>query len=202
MLWTLAEHFGQICMMAVLIVGTQAFTRRAHAGRLRGEAQRVRCALIISLQALRKRYEENLGVLGGSRLPVIAGRNQINLLRVQFSRLMCLDQAEIEALWTASVAAEDAETAMAVVGKPVGGAAFVVPEQDDKKEMLQSALMRACARLETAEGLMAPTAVRPDERGSEDGTVIQFATHALRRKRRTSPGAPVRGRSSNSALYS
>src|SRR5580700_7888536 len=112
MLWTVLEHFGPICMMVAIIGSNKAFAHRAHERRSRGEAQKLRGALIISVRALGKLYRDNLDTLAGSGPALLAGRNQINLLRVQLSRLLCLEQAEIEALWTASIAAEAAESAM------------------------------------------------------------------------------------------
>jgi hypothetical protein len=195
MLWTVAEHLGPVCMMLVIMGGNKAFARLGQERRLRGEAQKLRSALIISLRALRKLYRDNLGILASSNPPLIAGRNQINLLRVQFSRLTCLEQSEIEALWAASVAAEAAETAMGVAGKPLGACAFSVPEQGDKKAMLQSALRQARSALAAAEELLAPGAITRGERGAADATVIPFAAHALRSKRRQLSGEQAQERS-------
>jgi hypothetical protein len=158
--------------MAVLMVGSQAFARRVQDERLRGEARRLRSALIISLKAIRILYRGNLGVLVGGGSPLISGRNQLNLFRLHFGRLISLDQPEIEAVLAASIAAERVETAMAIAGKTVGGVAFTVPEGDESRGMLESALMQACSMLETAEGLMTPTGRWHDERTSEDEAVF------------------------------
>jgi len=184
------DHFGQIGMMAVLLIGIHAFRQRAQAEKLRGDARRLRCALSMSLQALRKLYEANLVVLAGGRPPLIAGRNQINLLRTQYSRLTSLEEPQTEAVWRASIAAEAAETAMAVSGKALGTAGFIVPEEAEIRDMLESALRQACATLEAAETLLTPTEMPRDERTAEGAAVIPFATHPLRSKRR--PLQPAR----------
>jgi hypothetical protein len=202
MLWTVLEHFGPICMMVAIIGSNKAFAHRAHERRSRGEAQKLRGALIISVRALGKLYRDNLDTLAGSGPALLAGRNQINLLRVQLSRLLCLEQAEIEALWTASIAAEAAESAMGVAGKPLGTFAFAVPERGDKKEMLLSALLEARAALEAAEALLAPAATAREAGASANATVIEFARHALRSKRRDLPGLRAEERASSDALCS
>jgi hypothetical protein len=186
MLWTLLERFGPICMMAVLIIGNRAFMREVQDRKFCGEARRVRGAIAMSLQALRKLYEVNLGVLAGGKSPLIAGRNQIGLLRVQLARLMALEESEIEAVWGASIAAESAETAMALGGKALGNSAFPIPEGDAARDGIKTALTQACSMLESAEHLLAPE-MSGDAQRSESATVIQFASRALRGRRRAPP---------------
>jgi len=200
MLATVSDHLGQLCCMAVVIIGVQAFRHRVQCERLCGDARRLRGALTISLQALRKLYEDNLVVLAGGRPPLISGRNQIGLLRLLLGRLISLDESEIEAVLAASIAAEEAETAMAIAGKRVRGVAFTVPEGNFARGRLESALMQACSKIETAERLLTPSGMRRDARASEGAAVIEFATHALQSKRRRFAGAPAPARISESAL--
>jgi hypothetical protein len=201
MLSTVSDHVIQVCLMALVIFGSHVWTHRVQTERLRGEARRVRSVLTMSLRALRKLYEGNLDVLSGGKPPLISGRNQISLLRMQFSRLVCLDQPEIEAVWEASIGAESVEAAIAVAGKGVGAVAFGVPEDDGVRATLKSALAQACSMLETAEHLMTPTAMRRDERAPESAAVIEFAAHALRKKRRQKfQGAPVQLQASTNAF--
>ncbi len=157
MLETGWEHIGQLCLMAMVIFGAQGFARRAQRERMRLEAQRLRCALTVSLQALRKLHEDNLRVLAGKRPPLMSGRHQMGLLRTQLGRLIVLDQTEIEAVLTASIAAERAEAMMAISGKALAGVAFTVPKGDEEMGIVQSSLKQACAMLEAAERLMTGT---------------------------------------------
>lgn len=153
---TTFEHFFQLCGMAAIILSARVFSLRAQGDRLRGEARRLRSALTISLAALRGHYEENSGVLSGGKLPLISGRNQINLLRTQLGRLTCLDPPEIEAVMAASVAAERAETEMARSGGRSGGVAFSIPETRELRTLLRSTLRDACSALQIAEKLLNP----------------------------------------------
>jgi hypothetical protein len=172
MLQTISEHFGPIFFMAALMVGSQAFARRVQQERLRDEVRRLRSALTVSLKALRKLYEDNLGILAGGGLPLISGRNQINLFRIHFGRVISLDQCEIEAVLAASIAAERVETAMAIAGRPVGGVAFTVPEGGEARGMLKLALMLASSMLSAAEHVMTPTGGWRDERTSKDEAAL------------------------------
>jgi hypothetical protein len=190
MLATVSDHLGQLCCMALLIIGVQAFRHRVQYERLCGDARRLRGALTFSLRALRKLYEDNLVVLAGGRPPLISGRNQIALLRLHLGRLICLDVGEIEAVLAASIAAEEAETAMAIAGKRVRGVAFTVPEGSLARGRLESVLMQACSKMEAAERLMTPSEMRRDARAFEGASVVEFATHALRSKRRRLAEAP------------
>ncbi|MGA2190033.1 MAG: hypothetical protein ABSH33_16005 [Steroidobacteraceae bacterium] len=140
--------------MAMIIFGAQGFSRRAQRERTRLEAQRLRSALGVGLRALRNLHEDNLRVLAGARPPLMSGRHQMGLLRTQLGRLIVLDQPEIEAVLTASIAAEAAEAMMAVSGKPLAGVAFSAPKGDEDVGILQSSLERACAMLEAAETLL------------------------------------------------
>jgi len=199
MLWTLLERFGPMCMMAALLIGNRAFMRDSQYRKLRGEARGVRIALTLSLQALRKIYAANLGVLAGGKPALIAGRNQINLLRVQLARLTCLEPREIEAVWGASIAAETAETAMAINGKGGSNASVAVLERGDALDRIRAALTQACAMLETAANLLTPAEMSGRAPQPERATVIQFAAHALRRKDRR---APLEARPAKGSHYS
>lgn len=191
MSWTLTEHVGPLCFMAALMAGTQALTRRAQSERLRREAHRLRCALIISLQALRGLHEGNLRGLAAGKSPLASGRHQIALLRVHLGRLISLDEAEIEAVVRASIAAEGVETALSIAGKPAGGAAFTLPIEADGIETVRSALREACSMLEIAECLLVssgmprtgetPRAPESAEQGSSDDTSPARACPAPRR---------------------
>jgi hypothetical protein len=185
MLWTVSEHFGPLCLMAAIIFGSQAFTRRIQHERLRAEAGRLRGALTVSLRSLRTLHKANLRVLAGGRPPLISGRQQMNLLRPQLGRLISLDQPEIEAVIAATIAVEAVETAMAIAGKTVGGVAFTVPD-GEAKGMLESALLQACSMLETAEVLMTPNRVQGMEESSEvltspDSNALEICGQAGRR---------------------
>ncbi len=116
-MWSLSEHLVQFSFMAAIIWGAQAFARRAHHGRASREARRLRIALGIGLSALRELYEADLASLSGGERPLISGRNQINLLRTQLGRLTSLEPPEVEAVMSASIAVERAETEMAIAGQ-------------------------------------------------------------------------------------
>jgi len=145
--------------MAAILLGAQAFSRRANARRARAEAQRLRHALAVGLPALRKLYEDDLAAFSRSDLPVASGRNQIGLLRTLFGRLLSLDSPEIEAVMAASIAAERVETAMAIGGVKVGGAGFTIPKKHEAREALRAALREACQLLIAAEEILTPNAV-------------------------------------------
>lgn len=154
MLSALWEHFGQVCCMALIIFGAQALARRSQRKRVHAEAQRLRGALTLMLSALRNIHEDNLRVLSGAKPPLMSGRNQMVLLRTQLARLLVLNQAEIEAVLAANIAAEAAEAIMAVCGKVVAGVAYTVPKDDEEVTMLRSSLLRACSILRAAESLL------------------------------------------------
>jgi hypothetical protein len=156
MLWTAFEHFSQLFFMAAIILGSHGLARRTHRERVRHDARRLRSALTISLPALRKIYEDNLSILSGGEHLLISGRNQINLLRTQLGRLTSLDPPEIEAVMAASIAAERAETAMAIVDRKVGGVAFIISGNLEAKKILESPLREVCSMLESAEELLNP----------------------------------------------
>src|SRR5208283_5489135 len=140
-MWSTAfEHFFQLCGMAAILWSFRAFSLRTQGDRIRGDGQRLRRALTISLRALRKHYEDNLGIFSGEKLPLSSGRNQINLLRTQLGRLTLLDPPEIEAIMAASVAVEVAETEFARCDGRAGGAAFAIPEKPELRTVLRSAL--------------------------------------------------------------
>ncbi len=156
MLWTAFEHFSQLFFMAAIILGSHTLSRRTHRERVRHDARRLRSALTVSLPSLRKLYEDNLSILSGGEHLLISGRNQINLLRTQLGRLTCLDPPEIEAVMAASIAAERAETAMAIVDRKVAGVAFIISGNLEAKKILESSLREACSMLESAEELLNP----------------------------------------------
>ncbi len=157
------ERYVPLLGMAVIIFSAQALGRRAQRVRLHGEAVRLRGAMAISLQALRRLYENNLRVLAGGRPPLVSGRNQITVLRILLPRLLSLDQPEIGAVIEAVIATEAAETALAVAGTRIGGVAFGVPKDAADARELESVLSQACAALETAEGLMDPACKMPGQ---------------------------------------
>src|SRR5665213_2864064 len=138
MLWTTFERFFQFFFMAAVILGSHALSRRTHRDRVHREARRLRSALTISLPALRILYEGNLSILAGGERLLISGRNQINLLRTQLGRLTSLDPPEIEAIMAASIAAERAETEMAIADRKVGGVAFTISGNSEAKTILKS----------------------------------------------------------------
>jgi hypothetical protein len=166
-MWSVSEHFVQLSFMAAIIWGAQAFARRAHHGRVSREARRLRSALGISLSALRKLYEDNLASLSDGERPLISGRNQINLLRIQLGRLTSLEPPEIEAVMAASIAVETAETEMAIAGRKVGGVAFWIPKKNEVKGIIESTLREVCSMLRTAEELLNPNAIPSGERTAE-----------------------------------
>jgi hypothetical protein len=198
-MWNVSEHLVPFFGLVALIIGAQAFRHRLQYARLRGDAGRLRGALAISLQALRKLYEDNLVVLDGGRPPLVSGRNQISLLRQQLGRLISLDKSEIEAVLVASIAAEEVETAMAIAGRRVRGVAFTVPEGKFARGKLESTIMQACSKLESAERLLTPSGTRRDVGSTEDATIIEFATHALRNKRHQIATAPAQERAPTNA---
>jgi hypothetical protein len=164
---TTFEHFFQLCGMAAIVLSARVFSHRAQGDRVRGEARRLRSALTIGVAALRRHYEENLRSFSGGKLPLISGRNQINLLRTQLGRLTFLDPPEIEAVMAASVAAEMVETEMARSGNRSGGVAFTIPEARELRTLLGSTLRDACSALQFAEKLLNPNDGLPRE--SESG---------------------------------
>ncbi len=199
-MWNAVDHFSPFYLMAVLIIGAHVFRHLIGYGRLRSDARRLRAALSTNLRALRILYEDNLGVIaaGGPRL--ISGRHQIGLLRLHLGRLISLDESEIEAVLTASIAMEQAETAMAIAGKAVAGVAFMVPEEDVARSKIESALLQVCSKLEAAEHLLTSSAMLREERVPADETVIESATHALRSTRWQLPATLAQARSSARVL--
>lgn len=151
------EHASQFVIFGSLIFGSQALARRAQTRRSRSEAERLRTMLRLGLRGLRDLYGENLRLLANKEGPLLSGRNQIALVRIQFGRLVSLeDAAEIEAVLSASLAVEAAEAAMAVTGKSTGGVAFTLSSDGDA-ELVKQPLMNACAMLDAAGALLAPT---------------------------------------------
>ena len=154
-MWSLSDHLVQLSCMAMIVWGAQAFARRAHRRRVSREARRLRSALHIGLSALRKLYEDNLAGPSASERPLISGRNQINLLRTQLGRLASLEPLEVEAVMAACIAAEGAETEMAIAGRKVGGVAFWIPRKNDAaRAITESALRTVCSALRSAEELL------------------------------------------------
>jgi len=166
MWWTVCGQVVQLSLMAAIILSSQASARRAQSraqtDRVRDEARRLRSVLIISLPALRTHYEDNLGILSRGKLPLISGRNLINLLRTQLGRLTTLDPPEIQAVIAASIAAERAETAMAIAGKKIGDVAFTISDNNAARGMLSLKLRAACSMLGAAEEILRPPGVLPD----------------------------------------
>ena len=176
-MWTeyggIGERLIQFGIMAMVIMGSQAIGRRAQDRRARREADRIRAGLRLSLRALRELYDGNLTILAARSGPLLSGRHQIHLLRIQLGRLVALEQAEIEAVLAASIAMEAAEAAMAVAGRAAAaGAAFVLPPKPGVGEPLKLPLLRACSALELAEARLAPPAVEPEEAPAVAGTAV------------------------------
>jgi hypothetical protein len=159
MWWNLSEHLFQLFFMVTIVLGSQAISRRAQRERVHDEARRLRVALSINLKALRNLYQDNSDSLRGGRLPLISSRNHINLLRTQLARLTSLDSPEIEAVMTANIAAERAETGMAIAGKKVEGVAFTIPADAAARAILMTTLRETCSALAAAEDLLNPPAM-------------------------------------------
>jgi len=154
-MWSTAfEHFFQLCGMAAILWSFRAFSLRTQGDRIRGDGQRLRRALTISLRALRKHYEDNLGIFSGEKPPLSSGRNQINLLRTQLGRLTLLDPPEIEAVMAASVAAEVVETEMTKFRSRTAEVTLAIPERRELRTLLRSTLRDACSALQAAEELL------------------------------------------------
>jgi len=150
MWWTVCEHLFQFCLMGTIILSSQAMARRAHNDRLRGDVSRLRVALSISLQALRKLYEDNLAILCSGEFPLISGRNQITLLRTQLG------------------------TEIAIAGRKFEGVAFAIPSKDAARGNLLSMLRETCSRLAIAEDLLKPDEIlgRQEATGRRDPPAI------------------------------
>jgi hypothetical protein len=155
MFWTVLERFGPICLMALVLLVSRGLTQRGQWRRAITEAQHLRCILSVSLRNLRNLYSENLELLSRGEIRLISGRNQIGLVRPQLGRLISLEHTEIEAVLSACIAAEAAESAMSVGGRPINGAAFRTPEAVKSRQAVQTALRQACIAMEAAEGLLA-----------------------------------------------
>jgi hypothetical protein len=167
-MWSTSDNLIHLSFMAVIIWGAQAFARRAHSGRASREARRLRIALRVGLGALRKLYQDNVAHLSSGERPLNSGRNQINLLRTQLGRLASLEPPEVEAVMAACVAAEGAETEMAIAGRKVGGVAYWIPGKDDAaRAIVESALQQVCSALQRAEELLSSSAVPRGEIASE-----------------------------------
>lgn len=150
------EHISQLGFMAIIIFGSQGITRRVQRERLRVEAGNLRAALIIGCESLREIFEENLCALAGGGAPLMPARHPMSLLRTQLARLTTLEQHEIEAVLTALFAAERADAAMAISGRPAAGAALTTPRKAEEKEALKSAMTQASALLESARMSLSP----------------------------------------------
>jgi hypothetical protein len=173
-LTSIGERFSQFILMAAMILGNQAIARRAQNHRVREEGRRIRYLLRGSMRALRDLYDDNLRLLASGDGLLLSGRSQITLLRIHFGRLVSLNEAEIEAMLTASIAMEVAETAMAVAGKPMGGVAVTLPREGGAAESVKLPLLRALAALETAEALLAPGGP-PARQTTEEATLFRMA---------------------------
>lgn len=171
MFWIISERFGPICLMALVLILSRAMLQRGQRQRLRTEAQRLRCALSVILQGLRTLYAGNLELLARGEPRLISGRSQISLFRPQLGGLTSLEPTEIEAVLHACIAAERAETSMAVAGKTVGGAAFMITDRFSGRGALELALKQACTLLLTAEGLMTSGGAPAIARAFEDAAI-------------------------------
>lgn len=158
-MWTASDHIFQLGIMLTVILGAQALARRATRKRLRAEARRVRIALAVGLEALRKVHEDNLGLLTADGQPLLSGRNQIHLLRAQLGRLAILEDVEVEAVMTACVAAERAETEIAVTSRKTGAVGItLLPDNPAARQRLAPMLQETCSSLLAAEQLLRPGA--------------------------------------------
>jgi hypothetical protein len=166
MWWTVCGQIVQLSLMAAIILSSQASSRRAQSraqtDRVRDEARRLRSALAVSLPALRTVYEDDLCILSGGKPPLISGRSLINLLRTQLGRLTTLDPAEIQAVMAASIAAERAETEMAIAGKKIGDVAISLSDDRAAREVLSLRLRAACSMLGAAEEILTPPGIVAD----------------------------------------
>lgn len=174
------EHFGPVCL--VLILGSQALTRRAQRKRWRNEARGLRTSLSVNLQALHAHYSTNLSALAERESALPPARQQINLLRTQLGRLASLQQSEVRAVMTACVALEDAEAALAAARKGQAGTIRANARQNEKRAMAASVLQETCAVLQTADDLL-----RADEKtvkpgGCVDDIVDSRAAAAVERR--------------------
>lgn len=176
-MWTLSDHLLQLACMAMIVWGAQAFARRANRIRVSHEARRLRVALHVGLCALRKLYEDNAANLSGGERPLNSGRNLINLLRTQLGRLTALEPPEVEAVMAACIAAEAAETGMAVAGRKVGAMAYRIAEEAGPREPVASALREVCSLLRTAESLLSSSAVPRFESAEEPAARLAVPTH-------------------------
>ena len=156
---------SQFIFVATMVFGGQAFARRIHDLRTRADARRIRAMLRLSFAALRELYADNLRKLENAESPLLSGRNQMVLLRMQLPRLTLLErEGEVEAVLAANIAMEAAETAMTVAGKPLGGVAFTMPEDGTGTAAIGPLLEQACDALETALAILTPHVAAP-ERG-------------------------------------
>jgi hypothetical protein len=153
--FTLYAHFGAVCLMGAIVLSSQMVTRRAQRERLRNEAHRLRCSLSVILRALRELHLGNLRSLDDNKLQLLPASQQIHLLRTQLSKLLSLEQAEVQAVMTACVALERVESVMSVTGKNAAGARMNLPRGADDSRMLQATMRQACTLIESAVNLMA-----------------------------------------------
>lgn len=158
MYWTPAEHLIQLSCMAVIIFSAQAITRRAHERRQRAETERLRSILTLGLSSLSKTYQVDLDLLPHPPRRLVAGRHQMNLLRLHLGRITSLETAEAEAVMSACIAAERAEAWLEIAGKPMGGAAAAIERRDELKASLRSTLVEAIDHLQRAVASLDPNA--------------------------------------------
>jgi hypothetical protein len=154
MLGTLWEHFGPVFLLLLLV--SQALNRRAQRIRWRNEVRSLRTSLRLGLHSLRTLYASNLTALAAGKPWLMSGRQQINLLRTQLSRLHSLDQPEIEAVMSACIEMELAESKLAICGKGIAGVSFSAPKAAEETKALETLLLQTCARIETAVDVMTP----------------------------------------------
>jgi hypothetical protein len=152
MFGTLWEHFGPVFLLLILV--SQALNRRAQRIRLRNEVRNLRTSLRLGLHSLRALYASNLTGLAAGKPSLMSGRQQINLLRTQLNRLHSLDPSEIEAVMSACIEMELAESKLAICGKGIAGVSFSTPKAGEETKALQTVLLQTCARIETAVDVM------------------------------------------------
>jgi hypothetical protein len=116
----------------------------------------LRSALVIGLTSLSRVYGDDADVLAHQPRRLVSGRNQMNLMRTQLGSIMTPDEEEVEAVRTACIAAERAETWLDIAGRRLGGPAMPVPQRDDLRATLKSTLDDATKQLQAAVDVLDP----------------------------------------------
>ena len=146
------EHFGPVCLL--LILGSQALNRRAQRLRWRKEERSLRVGLHVGLRSIGLLYSENLRAIGNSKGGFASGRNQINLLKTQLNRLAILDEREVEAIMSACIAAERAESTLEAARRAMAAESVTVLRREERRATAVAAMREACSALSYAETLL------------------------------------------------